>query len=244
MATILVCQHEPTQGPGRLGATLRDHGFRLDIRNVEPDNPRDALPGDLDGIHGILSLGSRTSTLASSTLLDAERELIRQAHDAGKPVVGICFGHQLVAQALGGKVSQGTALEVGFTTVSIPAGPPQTETVMAGIPWSTPQFQLHEDEVSELPPGAMKLAGSETCDVQAFRVGHRTFGFQYHFEYDRAQIERMYGLAGEDFQKAELSEDGLNKQLEQHYEMFARTAERLCVNLAAYAFPFSQLTAV
>ncbi|MFG0307180.1 MAG: type 1 glutamine amidotransferase [Phycisphaerales bacterium JB040] len=244
MATILVCQHEPTQGPGRLGATLRDHGFRLDIRSVEPEKPRDPLPADLDGIHGIVSLGSRTCTLDNTPLLDQERELIRAAHEAGKPVVGICFGHQLVAQALGGTVKRATAREIGFTTVTIPAGPPQTETILAGIPWATPQFQLHEDEVSELPPGAMKLMSSQACDVQAYRVGHRTFGFQFHFEYDRTQIERMYGLVTEEFKRAELSEDALNKQLDRHYEMFARSADRLCVNLASYAFPFSQLTAV
>ncbi|MFT5422981.1 MAG: GMP synthase (glutamine-hydrolyzing) [Phycisphaerales bacterium] len=237
-------QHDDAEGPGRLGATLRDHGFALDVRSVSPANPRDTLPDSLDGIHGVVSLGSRSSVLENTPLLDAERALLKAAHEKELPVIGICFGHQLLAQALGGTASKAETPEIGFKTVTIPAGPPQTETINAGIAWDSPQFLVHADEVSELPAGAMKLSGSADCAVQSFRVGHRSFGFQHHFEYDRSQIERMFSLYAAEFEAAGVGEDVLKAQLDEHYEMFARLADRLCLNLAAYAFPFSQLTAV
>lgn len=244
MARILVLQHDDTQGPGRLGATLRDHGFQLDVRRVTPTSPKDPIPTDLDGVHGIIALGGAHSTLDNTPSLDAERALIRAAHEKQLPVVGICLGHQLVAQALGGTVSKAEVPEIGFKTVTIPAGPAQTETINAGIAWSSPRFQYHFDEVSTPPPDALVLWKSEACAVQAYRVGHRTFGFQGYPEYDRSQMERMYSLHTAEFEAAGVSEDKLKKQLDEHYEMFARLADRLCVNLAAYAFPFSQLTAV
>lgn len=244
MAKILVFQHDETQGTGRLGATLRDHGFQLDIRQVNPADPRDSVPTDLDGVHGVISLGGTHSALDNTPSLDAERALLKAAHERALPVVGICLGHQLLAQALGGTVSKAAAPELGFTTATIPAGPPQTETINAGIAWSSPQFQYHFDEVSEAPPGAMVLWNSQACKVQAYRVGHRSFGFQGHPEYDRSQVERMFSLHTAAFEAAGITEAELKNQLNEHYEMFARLADRLCLNLAAYAFPFSQLTAV
>ncbi|MEM9558663.1 MAG: type 1 glutamine amidotransferase [Planctomycetota bacterium] len=249
MARVLVIQHGPSQTPGRLGMTLRDHGFSLDVRR--PDLPADRapagththLPSDLDGIHAVISLGGLQSTTDPHPWLDAERDLLKRAHDKGLAVVGICLGHQLLAQALGGEVGEMDKPEAGFVDVKLTI-PAQTESMLGGIAWTAPQFQSHRAHVTKAPPGATVLATSEACPVQAFKIGLRTYSFQYHFECDRAMIETFSREQQALFTDAGVSPDVLSDQADNHYEMFARLADRLCVNLASYAFPFSTLTAV
>lgn len=249
MARVLVIQHGPTQTPGRLGMTLRDHGFALDIRrpDLQPEQAGagtlTTLPTDLDGIHAVISLGGLADTTDKHPWLDAERDLLKRAHEGGLTVVGICLGHQLLAEALGGEVGKLDTPEAGFVDVDLTI-PAQTDSMLAGIAWKSPQFQSHRHHVTAAPPGATVLATSKSCPVQAFRAGHRTFGFQYHFECDRASIETFAREQQALFNEAGVSADVLSVQADKHYEMFARLADRLCVNLASFAFPFSKLTAV
>src|SRR5206468_4056424 len=97
---------------------------------------------------------------------------------------------QLIARALGGEVAPmaGGKHEWGFHRfVQTPAG--NTDTILAGIPWGTWQFQMHGQEVSKPPEGATILQSSAACRVQAFRTGLRTYGFQYHFEIMRDRLD-------------------------------------------------------
>ncbi len=238
MATIIVFQHGEHEGPGRLGATLRDHGFRLDIRRPDRDGPG-AIPVDLDNVHGVISLGGAQNVGDPLPWLEAEMAFLKAAHERELPVTGICLGAQLLAAALGGAVEQMPAPEWGMAEVSLTV-PGQTETILAGIPWNCPQFHAHAYAVTELPPGATLLASSAMAKVQAFRCGLRSFGFQYHFEYDRPMIE---GLAArsEVMVRAGLSRETLMRQLDTDYPRFARSADRLSLNIAIYAFPFDRL---
>src|SRR5690606_8614895 len=99
-------------------------------------------------------------------------------------------------------------------------------------------------EITELPPEATLLASSTACKVQAFRSGLRSFGFQYHFECDRPAIERYAQRDGALLATAETSVEAVTRQLDAHYAMFARAGDRLCGNVAMYAFPFDRLVAV
>ena len=242
MATILVIQHIKQQGPGRLGATLRDHGFRLDIRM--PDDPDGRpLPSDLDSIHGVVSLGGTQNVDEPHDWMPRERELLTEAHARGIPTVGICLGHQLLAEALGGEVAKMPTPEAGFVPVEM-THDGRNDTILSGVAWKAPRFQLHGYEVTTPPPGAAVLAGSERCKVQSFRAGHRTYGFQDHFEFDLAFIESHIGANPGDYQAAGVSPDEARAQLEEHGEMFSRLSDRICVNLATLAFNFDELTAV
>lgn len=245
MARIIVFQHGPKQGPGRLGATLRDHGFRLDIRRVDLplDQGGGSVPVDLDNVQGVISLGALQNIGDKHPFIEQEAAFLKKAHDAGIPVIGVCFGAELLAHALGGKVSKMSSPEVGFVPVKTLV-PGQTDIMLAGVPWETPFFQMHGSEISELPEGATLLASSDRCKVQAFSVGMRTFGFQHHFEADREMIERMASEGSALFAEAGIDAEELSRQAERHYAMFARVADRLCLNLATYAFPFDRLMAV
>jgi GMP synthase-like glutamine amidotransferase len=144
----------------------------------------------------------------------------------------------LIAHALGGQVGpmEGGKVEWGFGKVSL-AMAGQTDTVLSGIAWDSMQFQAHGQEVKQLPPDAVALASSAACKIQAFRAGIRTYGFQYHFECDRAMIDEFARTSGESLAKAGLSAADVAAQADRHYEMFGRLADRLCVNLATYLFP-------
>jgi GMP synthase-like glutamine amidotransferase len=165
------------------------------------------------------------------------------AHEAQLPVVGICLGHQLLAEALGGKVAKMPAPEVGFLPVSLTV-PAQTEPVLAGLAWTMPQFHSHAYEVTQLPPGASLMASSKACKVQCFRAGMRSFGFQFHFESDQANIERRASQAGHLCALNGFDARAASAQFAEHGEMFSRLGDRLCVNLATLCFPMRSLTAV
>ena len=238
MATLIVFQHGDLEGPGRLGATLRDHGFRLDIRRPDRDGPS-AIPPDLDNVHGVVCLGGGVNVTEPPAWMAPEMDLLKQAHERRLPVIGICLGAQMLATALGGKVEPMAGPEWGMCPVAINTTG-QIESMLAGVAWNSHQFQAHEQQVSELPPDATLLASSERCRAQVFRCGLRSYGVQYHFECDRAAIEAYAQKYAQALGRAQLTPDGLKRQLDAHYPLFARTADRLCVNIATYAFPFDQ----
>lgn len=243
---ILVFQHSSIVGPGRFAATLRDHGFRLDIRRLDlpANDPANVsgkrrpgwMPPDLDDVQGILTLGGPQNVGENHPWMAPECELLREAHARELPVFGVCLGCQLIAHALGGEVAKMDRPEVGFQTVSLnPAG--QTDVLLAGIAWDSPQYMSHGYEVRSLPDGATILASSRACKVQVFRAGLRTIGFQYHPECDRPMLEALIASDREWLAGAGITPEASRAECDRHYEMYARLADRLCVNLATYGFP-------
>ena len=115
--------------------------------------------------------------------LDGEAALLAASSRAGRPTVGICLGSQLLARALGATVRRGPAPEIGLFPIALSdAG--KREPLLAGID-GAPMFHWHSDTF-DLPPGATLLASSARYPHQAFRVGARTFGVQFHPECSRA----------------------------------------------------------
>jgi len=233
---ILVFQHHDIGRPGRLGATLRDHGRRLDIRELHAGDP---VPSDLDDVDGVVSLGGLENVgdpPESAPWMQPEMDLLRAAHHRGLPIVGVCLGAQLVAAALGGEVGHMDQPEIGFHTVSLNT-PGQTDTMHAGVAWDSAQFLHHGCEVKRLPEGGVALSASNRCAIQAFRAGMRTYGFQYHFEADQRMIHQLIDAAQDDLHRAGYTEDEITQQIETTYADFARLADRLCVNIATYLMP-------
>jgi GMP synthase-like glutamine amidotransferase len=233
--SIIVLQHSPNVGPGRLGVTFRDNGFKLDLRRLDLVGAA-GIPTDFDDVHGVISLGGEQNVGENHPWMQPELAFLKEAHARQLPVIGICLGHQMLAAALGGQVGPMDKPEWGFTKLSLnPTG--QTEPLLAGIAWDAMQFQAHGQEVKQLPADATLLASSAACKVQAFRAGLRSFGFQYHFECDLEMVHQYINDSGESIAKAGLSPGDVRAQAERHYPMFARLADRLCVNLATYLFP-------
>ena len=112
--------------------------------------------------------------------LAGEKKAIEAAVAAGKSVLGICLGAQLLSVALGGSVSRNPVPEIGWFKVEMtPQG--LAEPVFAGMPQSYYAFHWHGDTFS-IPPGAVHAASSAACAHQAFVYQHKVVGLQFHLE--------------------------------------------------------------
>ena len=109
--------------------------------------------------------------------LAPEKEFIRQAIRLGQPVIGICLGAQLIASALGSRVYPGRHTEIGW----FPVEAVDTDGDVFRLPSGVPVFHWHR-ETFDLPAGAVRLAGSEACENQAFQIGRNIVGLQFHLE--------------------------------------------------------------
>ena len=176
---VLVVQPDPSDPPGRVGDWLTAAGLQLDVRATD-DDP--ALPGDLTGHAGLVVLGGAASAAdpAQSASLAPVRALLRAAVTAEVPTLAICLGAQLLAVAHGGQVEQGDG-EFGAQLVAKRAAA-STDPLFREVPITPDVVQWHFDAITRLPPGAVLLAASPSCEVQAFRLGRLAWGLQFHIE--------------------------------------------------------------
>lgn len=182
----LMVQHTPGGGPGRVGTWLREAG--LDVRVLHPYAGED-LPAVLGGRPlVVLGGGYLPDDDARAPWLPATRALARQALADATPFLGICLGGQLLARVAGGTVrAEHGRPEYGSTPIRLrpeAAG----DTLLHGLGDTVPAIERHVDAITELPPGAVWLASSEACPHQAFRVGARAWGVQFHPEAEAARI--------------------------------------------------------
>jgi len=131
------------------------------------------------GFDGVIISGSQTSVYEDHDWIHEATEWIRRVHRADIPILGVCWGHQFLAQALGGRVVDMGEYELGYERIARLGDDPLFE----GLPEEFTSFETHSDRVAEVPPGAATLARND-YGVQAFRVGS-TYGVQFHPEYDR-----------------------------------------------------------
>jgi len=231
--SLIVFQHHRDEGACLLGATLQSLGHKLEHVALYDDQP---VPNDLDGVDGIISMGGpmNVGDADEHNWIGPELAYLKAAHDADVPIVGICLGAQLLASALGGKVAEMDRPEVGWQTVTL-AFPGTTDNLLAGIGWNTTQFHLHGQQVTDLPAGSAPLATSGACRNQAFKVGMRSYGFQYHFEWNRRQIQQF----ARDWlvTKAGVVADDIIAQCDEHFDAYRRLGDRLCRQIGMLLFP-------
>lgn len=128
-------------------------------------------------------------------IFQKERARIMEALEANTPILGICLGHQLLAHWLGGEVKRGK-WEVGWYPVTVgEAG--LTDPLFANLGQSFYAFLWHGDQVTRLPSEAVLLASTETCPVQAYRLGERpVWGVQFNPQYDPVIAESVTRNSG------------------------------------------------
>lgn len=148
--------------------------------------PHQDLPANAENYDRIMISGSKTSVEEESPWIDALDEFIRRSVENGKPVLGVCYGHQSLNRALGGRKLTRRAKrgEFGWGEVErLDLEDGVGSLLLQGIPRKFHTFQWHNDEVSALAPGMRLLARSETCPVQACElIGKPVFGVQFHPE--------------------------------------------------------------
>jgi len=187
MKRLLVFQHVPHEILGTLDPLLRESGFR--IRYVNFGRQPEARP-DVSRYHGLIVLGGPMNCDQSDRHphLVTEIEIIQKALTHGKPVLGICLGAQLIARALGARVSGNPVKEIGWYDLN-PTEAGKTDPLFAKLAASQMIFQWHGDTF-EIPDGAVHLASSPDCRNQAFKYGDHVYGLQFHLEVDEPMIRR------------------------------------------------------
>ena len=177
---ILVFQHIEVEHPGVFREFWAESGHEWVVIELDAGEP---IPS-LDGFDLLVAMGGPMDVWQEDLhpWLIAEKAAIRHwVKDLRRPFLGICLGHQLLAEALGGKVSLMSRPEVGLVDVEMsPAG--RRDPILTGFSPRIEIFQWHGAEVSEVPDGAEILVGNAACPVQAFRWGRHAYGFQYHCE--------------------------------------------------------------
>jgi GMP synthase-like glutamine amidotransferase len=123
-----------------------------------------------------------------------EKAYIRRAIDAGKLVLGICLGSQLLADALGGTVVKNRCKEIGWFPVRM-TNTGHATPFMKAIPESFTPFHWHGDTYPP-PPGTVRLASSDACDNQGFIFDNRVIGLQFHLEMTAESIEGLVAACG------------------------------------------------
>lgn len=177
--TWVVLQHVPFEGPGAIADAVRDAGAELEVVRIDNGDPV-PVPDAVDAMTGLVVMGGPMGVHDDLAWLEAERALLRAAVDAGLPVLGICLGAQQLAAAMGAEVTTGPVPECGVGEVHLtPAA--LADPVFGPAPTPLPCVHWHGDTFS-LPAGAVRLAGNEAYENQAFRVGGRAYGLQFHVE--------------------------------------------------------------
>jgi len=153
----------------------------------------DAKSGELPDpqrFDGILVTGSLDSVTRPEPWMDVlGRWLLAAA--ARRPVLGVCFGHQLLGRALGGRVERHAGgPEAGTVEVELTAAG-LADPLFAGLPRRLAVQECHEDHLPELPPGAVLLAHNRHAPVQAFAYGPRLRAVQFHPEFDAARARAI-----------------------------------------------------
>jgi GMP synthase-like glutamine amidotransferase len=177
---ILVFQHLGVEHSGIFADFWRETGHSEHIVEL---NEGEAIP-DLDSFDMLAVMGGPMDVWQEDAhpWFKPEKAAIRRwVRELERPYLGICLGHQLLADALGGKVGLMKAPEVGLATVELTkAG--RADRLFDGVAPGIETLQWHSAEVSMLPGGGEVLAANAACPIQAMRVGQNAYGFQYHME--------------------------------------------------------------
>ena len=229
---ILVLQHVRCEHPGIFRTFLEEDGHDWSPIHLDEGEP---LPS-LEGFDALWVMGGPMDTWQEDQYpwLRAEKNFIRDAVvERGMPFLGLCLGHQLLAEALGGRCEPSKSPEIGVLDVTL------TEDGAAGVlfdglPEQFPCLQWHSAEVTRLPPGAMCLATSERCAVQAMSWQTRAYSMQFHVEVEDDTVANWSELpAYANALRSALGSDGVQQMTvacDHHMTQFNAYAERIYIN--------------
>ena len=230
-ASCLVVQHVEPEGPYVIGDALAKVGVAVDVCLVSAGTH---LPPSLDSYQGVVVMGGPMSATSDEGFPTRAREieLLEEAIERGLPTLGVCLGAQLLAIATGGKVYPGAnGPEIGWAPVFF-GHEAETDPLLTGLPGEMTVMHWHS-ETFDVPPGSAHLASSKLYPNQAFRVGGRAWGLQFHLEVDRSAARAFVGAFGDEAKAAGVAPGAISAQAG---AVLAELATRQQLVLERFAF--------
>lgn len=193
--SVLIIKHIEIEGPGLIEDCLKEERIPYQILSLEPGIH---LP-ELDDLRAIVILGGSMNVYEENRypFLREEDLFIKEAIQRGKAALGICLGAQLIAKALGAKVTKAPATEVGWYDISL-TRIASHDPLFSRFPKTFPVFQWHEDTF-DLPSAGELIATSNPVLHQAFRYGENAYGLQFHLEVTEEMIREWMKTYEEEF---------------------------------------------
>ena len=182
-ARVLVFRHTRSDDLGLIAPALDQQGIVHEYADLYSNPGAEPLIHEADAL---VIMGGPMSANDDYPYLQREIQYIRRAAESGRMLLGVCLGAQLIAKALGASVQANHVKEIGWAPVTFTPAAAQ-DPLFAGLPETEMIFHWH-GETFTLPPGAELLASSDACRNQAFRVGDRIYGLQFHLEVTPAMI--------------------------------------------------------
>ena len=181
-------QHVPFENPGSILLWAKENGHEITNTQLYEN---DSLPGQQD-FDWLVIMGGPMNIYdeANYPWLAAEKVFIREAIASGKVIIGLCLGGQLIADVIGGKVTQNHYKEIGWLPIYL-SEEARSSPLFSFLPENPVVFQWHGDTFSGLPEDAKVIAKSDACKHQSFIYKKRVFGFQYHMETTLAIIQGL-----------------------------------------------------
>jgi len=175
-------QHVPFEGLGIIQEWTDANGFEISCTRLFAG---EQLP-EIETFDWLVVMGGPMGIYdhEDHPWLAAEKQFIKTAVDAGKTILGICLGAQLIADVLGAKVYPGPEKEIGWFPIQRTEGAPKI------IPDELTAFHWHGDTF-EVPDGAVRLASSEICKNQGFVYNDRVVALQFHLETTPESMEAL-----------------------------------------------------
>ena len=224
MKTAWCLQQIPFEGPGVFKECLEQRGFSLKRTVV----PQQGLPSE--PIDFLLIMGGPMSVNDPDLWIGQELAFIKTIIAQGIPVLGICFGAQLLARALDGTVGAGPTFEIGMVPVTV-TDEGKADPVFSSLPGTFPVFQWHGEGIM-LPPETKSLLASADFPVQAFRAQERCYGLLFHPEMEEEGIQALCRECPEDIKKAKALPEVIQSQATPYLPMLHQFADRLIGHLA------------
>jgi GMP synthase-like glutamine amidotransferase len=191
---LLVVENENGAGPEMFGPWLKGAGVKVELCRAWAG---EQVPVKFhhDGLMVLGGAMGATDDEKAPWLLSV-REMLAKTVLGGLPVLGICLGAQMLASACGGRVEKrASGVELGLSEIEL-TEVARDDTLFSAVASPAEAVQWHNDDVTELPLGAVVLASSASCRVQAFRIGKLAWGVQFHPEVSGAVLRSWASSEG------------------------------------------------
>ena len=181
MKKVLILQHIDIETPGIITEILKNKNIETDCQKLSNMEYRDI--SDIESKYdGLILMGGPMSVNDKKeyNFIEKEIQLIKKYLDSDKAILGICLGSQLIASALGSKISKNSKKELGFQTVKKTSNGSE-DSLFKNINDKFLAFHWHQD-IFSLPPNAKLLAHNRTTEFQAFKYGNKCYALLFHIE--------------------------------------------------------------